>query len=426
MADHGTIEPYNKEGSAKKNDEKKEVESMPNDENVENKKEHERYPSRGYTGYNKWTQERRYQGKFENRGYPHHTYSRPNNQPEHHYREEYRGRDYGYSNISHSISPVRESCHHEVVIETSPRGPSYNHHFPTSPLRSLSNSPQKPPIITHQFVHMDDPVERKSLLTQLDDLKHRLHHNYTENNVEINKLRGEKEYEIKDILAKKDSLVEESHYRIHCLKQQIEEEERKAERIREENMVMQKSHSIKVSDLQGQIEASQQRLEQIKREHDDAVREQIRRQDEEKRMLRDDYEKLIDQVRQEYQATREELKDILNDRNNLVEEAKSKLADLKKYYSDEMENLKREVDYLQESIQKSKQLNEKQNQEFEIARKTNKDLQNEAHNLQKEITKLTKDAERYEIENEALRSKIMRLDKLIYGKSKSPFKKFYK
>ena len=95
MADHGTIEPYNKESSAKKKDEKKEADSEPSDEKVEGKKEQDKYPSLGYTGYNKWTQERRYQGQFENRGYSHHTYSRPNIPPERHYREEYRGRDYG-------------------------------------------------------------------------------------------------------------------------------------------------------------------------------------------------------------------------------------------------------------------------------------------------------------------------------------------
>lgn len=239
-------------------------------------------------------------------------------------------------------------------------------------------------------------------------------------------IRTNKETEIKDILSKKDALVEESHYRIHWLKKEIEEEEHKAERIREENVLMQKNHTNKVAELQCQIESSQHRLSQVKREHEDAVRGQIHQQDDEKKLLREDYEKLIDQVRHEYQATRDELKDILNDRNTQVDEAKIKLADLKKYYSDEMENLKKEVDYLQESIQNSKKLNEKQNQEFEIARKTNKDLQNESHNLQKEITKLTKDGEKYEIENEGLRSKIMRLDKLIYGKSKSPFKKFYK
>lgn len=189
--------------------------------------------------------------------------------------------------------------------------------------------------------------------------------------------------------------------------------------------MMQKNHSHRVGEIQGQIEESQMRLDQVKREHEDAVRRQIQQQDEEKRVLREDYEKLIDQVRQEYQATREELKDILNDRNNMVEEAKVKLADLKKYYADEMDNLKKEVDYLQESIQTSKKLNEKQNQEFEIARKTNKNLQHENYNLQKEITKLTKDSEKYSLENESLRSKIMRLDKLVYGKTKSPFKKFY-
>lgn len=124
------------------------------------------------------------------------------------------------------------------------------------------------------------------------------------------------------------------------LNKEIEEEERRAEKIREENMLMQKNHSVRVSELQNQIETSQNRLDQIKREHEEAVRTQIRQQDEEKKALREDYERLIEQVRKEYQATREELKDILNDRNGQVEQAKVKLNDLKKYYADEMETLK--------------------------------------------------------------------------------------
>jgi uncharacterized protein YlxW (UPF0749 family) len=83
------------------------------------------------------------------------------------------------------------------------------------------------------------------------------------------------------------------------------------------------------------------------------------------------------------------------------------------------------VDYLQDSIQSSKRLNEKQNQEFEIARKTNKNLQKENYGLQKEISNLEKQATKYDVENEDLRAKIMRLDKLVYGKTKSPYKKFY-
>lgn len=97
---------------------------------------------------------------------------------------------------------------------------------------------------------------------------------------------------------------------------------------------------MRVSELQGQIENSQGRLEQVKREHEDAIRNQIRQQDEEKKALREDYEKLIEQVRIEYQTTREELKDILNDRNEQVEQAKIKLSDLKRYYADEIDNLK--------------------------------------------------------------------------------------
>lgn len=222
------------------------------------------------------------------------------------------------------------------------RGNSHTRKSPISPLRNKENcSPQRAsPGLHTNFVPVDDPMERRSLLAQLDELKQRLHYDYTKDNQEVQNLRREKEIEIHDILAKKDALVEESHTRIHTLKREIEKEEDRANMIREENALMQKNHAMRISELQNQIESSQNRLEQVKHEHEDAIRNQIRQQDEEKKALREDYERLIEQVRQEYQATREELKDILNDRNDQVEQAKVKLGDLKRYYADEIENLK--------------------------------------------------------------------------------------
>jgi cell division protein FtsB len=51
-------------------------------------------------------------------------------------------------------------------------------------------------------------------------------------------------------------------------------------------------------------------------------------------------------------------------------------------------------------------------------------LQNENYNLQKEITKLTKEYEKYERENEILKAKIQKLDKQIYRNPNGPMKKF--
>ena len=435
MADVGRIEPYNRDRGSYHRPHSHDHYSGSRGNSIENRKEYEGHPSNISPSYDRHSQERRHEEerKYEYSDHPASILKRRDIEYERQYREGYGDRDLSrerpHVHLSHSRSPPREGWVSRRE-EHSPPGYVVHHKSSVSPLRSHSTSPHNisprhPAPPPPAFVGVDDPVERRSLLTQLDELKNKLHFNYTENSSEVNHLRANKENEIKDILAKKDALVEESHHRIQCLKKEIEEEERKAEQIKEENLLMQKNHTNRVGDLQRQIEESQIRLDQVKHEHEESVRDQIRQQDEEKRILREDYEKLIDQVRQEYQSTREELKDILNDRNNLVEEAKNKLADLKQYYADEMDNLKKEVDHLQDSIQTSKKLNEKQNQEFEIARKTNKNLQNENYNLQKEITKLTKDAEKYEIENEALRSKIMRLDKLVYGKAKSPFKKFY-
>lgn len=90
------------------------------------------------------------------------------------------------------------------------------------------------------FVPVDDPIERRSLLAQLDELKQRLHYDYTKDNEEVQQVRRDKDIEIHDILAKKDALVEESHSRIHTLKREIEKEEERANMIRDENVLMQK------------------------------------------------------------------------------------------------------------------------------------------------------------------------------------------
>lgn len=188
-----------------------------------------------------------------------------------------------------SQSPHRHHHHH------SPHQHEHHHHVRSSasPVHNGHGSPHRGESPCHRppFVPIDDPVERRSLIAQLDDLKHRLHYDYTKDNAEINDFRRDKENQIQDILAKKDALVEESHMRITNLKQEIEEEERKAERIRDENVLMQKSHASRVVDLQDQIENSQVRLEQVKREHEEAVRNQIRQQDDEKKALREDYER---------------------------------------------------------------------------------------------------------------------------------------
>ena len=429
MADRSEIEPYrrDKQRQPRFEDKKYQRGASNEDRRSQEQRQHEISPN-----YDRKSQERQ---DYENRNYeagdyPPSILKRRDINYDRDYRygsKDSRPRDYGnYNNPrNYSRSPPKEDWRSRES-DSSPAGYDDYRKSSVSPLRPKEDSPHiASPREWAPFVQIDDPVERKSLIAQLDDLKHRLHYDYTKDNAEINELRKNKENEIRDILQKKDALVEESHHRIQNLKREIEEEERKAERIREENILMQKNHSVRVSELQNQIEASQGRLDQIKREHEEAVRNQIRQQDEEKKALREDYERLIEQVRKEYQATREELKDILNDRNNQVDQAKNKLNDLKKYYADEMETLKKEVDYLQESIQTSKKLNEKQNQEFEIARKTNKNLQKENYSLQKEISNLEKQASKYEGENEDLRNKIMRLDKLVYGKTKSPFKKFY-
>ena len=108
-----------------------------------------------------------------------------------------------------------------------------------SPLRNKENwSPRvaSPGYAQPPYVPIDDPVERRSLIAQLDELKQRLHYDYTKDNDEIQNVKQENDHEIHTILTKKDALVEESHMRIHSLKREIEEEENKAERIRQENV----------------------------------------------------------------------------------------------------------------------------------------------------------------------------------------------
>lgn len=191
------------------------------------------------------------------------------NNPHHNYAGHYPGyvpRSYHPRSIPRdgSNSPVKEAWGPKPGDYASTGG--YAERRPgasRSPLRSHSpnrmSPPSRPP---HPIVQ--EANERRSLIHQLDDLKNKLHYDYEHDHVEINRLKQEKENDIREILTHKDALVEESHARIQKLKREIEEEERKAERTREENILMQKNHTQRVAELQSQIESSQIRLDQVK------------------------------------------------------------------------------------------------------------------------------------------------------------------
>lgn len=63
--------------------------------------------------------------------------------------------------------------------------------------------------------------------------------------------------------------------------------------------------------------------------------------------------------------------------------------------------------------------------EYENAWQTNESLINEQNQIETELEDIEKWGKRAKKENEELWVKIMKLDKLVYGKAKSPYKKFY-
>lgn len=231
MADRRHIEPYNREIRGAYRQHSHERTGGSRGGSIENRKEYEHSPPQRTPQYERQSQERHHREihRPSDQDYPPSILRRRDLEHERPPHGEHMARSYGHHvHMSHSRSPPRAGFRSDRS-----HSPHHHHHpdhkSPTSPLRELSNSPPHAP----PFVAIDDPVERRSLLVQLDELKHRLHHNYAENNNEINEVRRHKESEIQQILSKKDALVEESHFRIQCLKKEIEEEERKAERIRE-------------------------------------------------------------------------------------------------------------------------------------------------------------------------------------------------
>ena len=55
----------------------------------------------------------------------------------------------------------------------------------------------------------------------------------------------------------------------------------------------------------------------------------------------------------------------------------------------------------------------------------NSTLLSESEHLKHELTRLESENDKTAQDNKALRAKIMRMDKLVYGKAKSPHKRFY-
>jgi predicted nucleic acid-binding Zn-ribbon protein len=70
-------------------------------------------------------------------------------------------------------------------------------------------------------------------------------------------------------------------------------------------------------------------------------------------------------------------------------------------------------------------LNEEQTREYSKAKQLSESLKNEQRDLERELTALDKKGAKAHRDNQELRSKIMKLDQLIYGKTKSPFKRLY-
>lgn len=192
---------------------------------VEDRNSQEQRPAEISPNYDRRSQERQdYEHRnYEGGEYPPSILKRRDQNYDRDYRygsKDGRPRDYGsYNNPrNYSRSPPKEDWRSRES-DSSPTGYGDYKKSPISPLRPKGDSPHiASPRDRVPFVQIEDPVERRSLIAQLDDLKHRLHYDYTKDNVEISELRKNKENEIRDILHKKDALVEESHHRIQTLK----------------------------------------------------------------------------------------------------------------------------------------------------------------------------------------------------------------
>jgi hypothetical protein len=143
-------------------------------------------------------------------------------------------------NLSHIIDRINGGQNKEshIIQKLNKLNYDFINEAPRSPLMEKQDN-----ISNHSPVHhLNEGEDRKSLIAQLDELKHKLHYNYQQNHEEVDNMMfgKDKDEEIKQILTHKDALVEESRMKIQKLKRDIEEEEKKAERIREENILMQK------------------------------------------------------------------------------------------------------------------------------------------------------------------------------------------
>lgn len=108
-----------------------------------------------------------------------------------------------YDSHSHPRTYSRSPPREDWRSRDSESPNRYGEKSPVSPLRGNDENIHKmSPGCRVPFMQIEDPVERRSLISQLDDLKHRLHYDYTKDNNEINELRRDKENEIQDILRK--------------------------------------------------------------------------------------------------------------------------------------------------------------------------------------------------------------------------------
>lgn len=210
------------------------------------------------------------------------------------------------------------------------------------------------------------------------------------------------------------------------LQTEINTEKYRTLKLQEENHTMQKDHNQRIYEMSKKIDSGEGQLEQMKRDHEMRMQEQRNRHETERQQVKQNYEEKLVSIRADYQATREDLKRLLAEKEGEIRERQGELSDLKGSYSTEIEGLREDITTLQEGIGQSKSLQEQQEHQYSQAVEGNLQLQREQNGIEDELRDLEKMGKSTSKENKKLRDQIKKLDQLVYGKSKSPYKKFYK
>lgn len=219
------------------------------------------------------------------------------------------------------------------------------------------------------------------------------------------------------LVKQKDSIIAETKNQVYDLKNQLSKANMKYDDLQKDYERMKFESDTQIDNLSKQIKNQIEIFDSTRNDYDSRINNVKDRYDYDRTALKQEYETLIKASRDEHNQIHEELSEVIRVKNNEIDMLRADQAEFRVSFTVRINQLEKENYDFQNCLKQSQKLSEMQMKENKklIERKTF--LGKELRILQKEITLLEQEHVKVVDQNKELRSRLEKLDKIVYGKT---------